>query len=140
MTSSPPPFPRAGQTPLVRTDFHDQRAWEALRAVVDRPNEYGFRAYVRYFDDAAYRDLSVGALLALTPEEGGPAALIVADGPALVPPELPLLVIDLVRERGRTVRVVAEELPSIENNLSIANMDFAEFVAAADEDGVFRGF
>ncbi|GAA2725940.1 MULTISPECIES: hypothetical protein [Streptomyces] len=27
---------------------------------------------------------------------------------------------------------------SIENNLSLSNMDFDEFVDAADEDGVFR--
>jgi hypothetical protein len=29
---------------------------------------------------------------------------------------------------------------SIENNLSIANMDFAEFADSVNEDGVFRGF
>jgi hypothetical protein len=28
----------------------------------------------------------------------------------------------------------------VENNLSIANMVFAEFAGAVDEDGVFRGF
>jgi len=35
---------------------------------------------------------------------------------------------------------VASELWGIENNLSIANMDFWEFAAAVDEDGVHRGF
>lgn len=47
---------------------------------------------------------------------------------------------DLRRERGRCVRVVAAELWSIENNLVEANMDFEEFVGAIDDDGVFRGF
>jgi hypothetical protein len=28
----------------------------------------------------------------------------------------------------------------IENNLSTANMDFAEFADEVDDDGVFRGF
>jgi hypothetical protein len=28
----------------------------------------------------------------------------------------------------------------IENNLSLANMDFEEFAEAVDPDGVFRGF
>ena len=43
-------------------------------------------------------------------------------------------------EPGRTFRVIPSEMWSVENNLSIANMDFAEFADAVDEDGVFRGF
>jgi hypothetical protein len=31
------------------------------------------------------------------------------------------------------------ELWAVENNLKIANMDWQEFAAAVDEDGVFRG-
>jgi hypothetical protein len=51
-----------------------------------------------------------------------------------------LLVIDLAREPGREFRAVPSAIQSIENNLSIANMDFAEFAGAVDEDGVFRDF
>jgi len=29
---------------------------------------------------------------------------------------------------------------SVENNLSIANMDFSEFADNVDKDGIFRGF
>jgi len=29
---------------------------------------------------------------------------------------------------------------SVENNLSISNMDFSDFADSADADGVFRGF
>jgi hypothetical protein len=43
-------------------------------------------------------------------------------------------------EPGRGFRVVPAELWGVENNLSIANMDFAEFAHHADPDGVFRGF
>jgi hypothetical protein len=74
------------------------------------------------------------------PEQFEHAILIVADRVALASPEMPLLVIDLWEERGRGLRVVVEELWSIENNLSISNMDFVEFADAAGEDGVFRGF
>ncbi|WP_374224939.1 hypothetical protein [Streptomyces sp. RK62] len=59
---------------------------------------------------------------------------------AVASTDLPLLVVDLRRERGRCVRVVASELWSIENNLLEANMDFEEFTAAVDDGGVFRGF
>ncbi|WP_435828452.1 DUF6924 domain-containing protein, partial [Nocardia testacea] len=42
--------------------------------------------------------------------------------------------------RGRTVRILPSQMWGIENNLSIANMDFQDFADAADPDGVFRGF
>ncbi|HET7601047.1 MAG TPA: hypothetical protein VFK09_12185 [Gemmatimonadales bacterium] len=48
--------------------------------------------------------------------------------------------VDLYAEPGRTFRVVPRETWAVENNLSIANMDFAEFADRADPDGIFRGF
>jgi hypothetical protein len=36
-------------------------------------------------------------------------------------------------------RNVAVGTVAVENNLNIANMDWQEFAAAVDEDGVFRG-
>ena len=41
---------------------------------------------------------------------------------------------------GATFRCVPSAVQAVENNLSIANMDFEEFAGAVDEDGVFRGF
>jgi hypothetical protein len=32
------------------------------------------------------------------------------------------------------------QIQAIENNLSIANMDFEDFADSVDADGVFRGF
>jgi hypothetical protein len=75
----------------------------------------------------------------LVPEDYGHPLLVVADKTALASAELPLLVIDLWEERGRGIRVVTTELWGIENNLSLANMDFHEFAGSVDEDGVFRG-
>jgi hypothetical protein len=43
-------------------------------------------------------------------------------------------------EYGREFRAIPTAVQSIENNLSIANMDFEDFAEAVDEDGVFRGF
>ncbi|GAB3345306.1 DUF6924 domain-containing protein [Micromonospora halotolerans] len=37
-------------------------------------------------------------------------------------------------------RALPRQVQAIENNLSIANMDFFEFARAAGPDGVFRGF
>lgn len=52
----------------------------------------------------------------------------------------PLLILDLYDGSGREFRAIPSQIQSIENNLSIANMDFEEFAESVDEDGVFRGF
>jgi hypothetical protein len=46
----------------------------------------------------------------------------------------------LYTEPGRTFRVIPGEIWGVENNLSLANMDFAEFADSTDRDGLFRGF
>ena len=51
-----------------------------------------------------------------------------------------LLVLDLLAVPGRTFRAPPSQIQSIENNLSLPNMDFEEFAEATDEEGVFRGF
>jgi hypothetical protein len=65
---------------------------------------------------------------------------MVADRVAHTEPDHALLVVDLHKEPGRTFRVVPSEAWGVENNLSLANMDFEEFADAVDEHGVFRGF
>jgi hypothetical protein len=140
MTTPRTGLPATQNTPVLRTDFSDDRRWEAVRAAIETPDEDDFRAYVEYLDDPAYRDLTAEQVLALVPEEFEHAIVIVADAAALAAEEMPLLVIDVAGERGRTLRVTAEELWGIENNLSISNMDFEDFSGSADEDGVFRGF
>jgi hypothetical protein len=131
-------LPQAGyETLLVRTDFSDEEAWQALRTAVTTPSEEDFLANIQIVDDPAYRDLTSEQVAALAP---GERLLIVADKAAVASPEMPLLVRHTSEEGSAELRVVAEELWSIEINISIANMDWEEFVAAADEDGVLRGF
>ena len=50
------------------------------------------------------------------------------------------VVVDLYDEPGRTFRVIPRELWGVENNLSLANMDYSDFADNVDADGVFRGF
>nr|WP_222722267.1 hypothetical protein [Actinomadura alba] len=38
-------LPRSNATLLVRTDFSDHKAWEAIRATIGTPNDDGFMAY-----------------------------------------------------------------------------------------------
>jgi len=127
--------------PVLRTDFSDQRTWEALRAAVQAPvGPDRFLANVEFIDDPRYSGLGTEQLLGAFAADGAPTFVIVADRTTMAHPEHPLLVIDLHRERGRELRAIPSAVQSIENNLSIANMDFAEFADSADADGVFRGF
>ncbi|WP_405853889.1 hypothetical protein OG407_00445 [Streptomyces sp. NBC_01515] len=138
-------LPQTDDTLLIRTDFSDQTAWQALHTAITTPNEDDFIANVHIVDEAAYRDLTPEQVISLAPARG--FLLIVADKTALTTPEMPLLAVlpheegddELEQEHGK-LRVIAEELWSIENNISLANMDWEEFVDAADDDGVFRGF
>jgi hypothetical protein len=138
-------LPQTDRTLLIRTDFSDQAAWQALRTQITTPTEDGFLASVHIVDDPAYRDLTSEQVVSLAPARG--FLLIVADKTALTAPGMPLLAVlpyeeeDSEAEQGSgELRVIAEELWSIENNISIGNMDWEEFVNAADDDGVFRGF
>jgi hypothetical protein len=66
--------------------------------------------------------------------------VFVVDRETVGNPEFPILVVDLHHQRGRGFRAIPSTIQSIENNLSIANMDFFEFANSVDADGVFRGF
>jgi hypothetical protein len=131
-------LPATETTPLIRTEFASDAAWETLKAIIGTPNPDGFRAFVTVVDDSAFNGIHPAALKQANAPAPQHALWIIADERAMVEDGLPLLCIDTAS--SETLRVVAAELWGTENNLSIGNLDFAEFVGAADSDGVFRGF
>jgi hypothetical protein len=133
------PIPKTENALVLRTDFTDDAAWATLCTAIQQPvGEY--RAYVEFLSDPQYDRLTVEQLLSLNPQDADHTFLFLVDHTALTHPEHPILVADLIEESGRTFRVIPTEMWGIENNLSIANMDFAEFAEHADADGIFRGF
>lgn len=126
-----------GETPLVRTDFSDQGAWEALVTAVTTPNEDEFLANLHIVDDPAYRDLTSEQVVALAP---GELLVVVADSVAVASAEWSVLVLHRTERGHDELRVAAESLWAVENNISIANMDWREFAEAVDDDGVLRGY
>lgn len=135
------PIPRTKNTAVIRTDFSDERAWESICEAIVRPDpEEGFQAYVEFISDPEYAGLTVDQLLSLNPRTSGHRFLFMVDRVSLTDPEQPVLVVNLSGEPGRTFRVIPAEAWGVENNLSIANMDFEEFADSADPDGTFRGF
>jgi hypothetical protein len=134
-------LPQSQAALVIRTDFSDHQAWEAIGAAILQLTEEGFGAQVEFVDDAAYRGVTKEQLLDLVPDgDERPFFLMIVDEVTVRSPEHPVLVVDLWHESGREFRAVPAAVQSIENNLSIANMDFAEFADAVDKDGIFRGF
>ncbi|MFD6530985.1 DUF6924 domain-containing protein [Streptomyces sp. NPDC060184] len=157
-------LPQSDATLLIRTDFTDEAAWQDLRTAVTTPadEDDDFLAMLHIVDDPAYRDVTAEQIVSLAPAEDD--LLILADRTAMTGAEMPLLAVymgvedeeedeDGQGEGDATaegdggaapgfdeLRVIASELWSVENNISLANMDWEEFVDAAEEDGVFRGF
>jgi len=132
------PLPPSDKALVIRTDFSNQAAWEAIKAIIARPVD-GFYAYVQYVDDPEYDRLSREQLLDLFRSYNQTYAMVV-DDVTVSSPDYPILVVDMFEDSGAEFRAIPSMIQSVENNLSIANMDFEEFAAAADETGVFRGF
>ena len=130
------PLPLSRVALVIRTDFSDHQAWEAIV----EPTEEDFCARVEFVDDDVYRSPTVEQLLDLLPNGEARAFFMVVDSIAVHGPDNPILVVGLRGDRGRVFRAIPAAVQSIENNLSISNMDFAEFAGAIDQDGVFRGF
>lgn len=130
------------ENPLVlRIDFSSQAAWEAICAEIQKPvGIFRFRANVEFLDNTEYKDITKEQLLGLVPQDYNHSFLVVVDQPAISHPDHPLLIVDLYRGFGNEFRAIPSQIQAIENNLSIANMDFEEFAEAVDEDGIFRGF
>ena len=134
-------IPKSENALVVRTDFSDQAAWKKICEMIRKPvGLFRFRANVEFFDDPTMDSLTASQVLALLPEQYEHTFIFVVDQDTIRHPEHPVLVVDLYDQPGRVFRSLPREIQGIENNLSIANMDFDEFASRVDNDGVFRGF
>lgn len=132
----------AKEYPLVlRTDFSDQVAWDEICRIIRRPvGIFRFRANVSFLDDVDFKEITKDQLLDLISRNYNHSFIFLVDQLTISEPEHPLLVVDLYERSGREFRALPSQIQGIENNLSIANMDFEEFAESADADGIFRGF
>lgn len=135
------PIPATENALVLRTDFSDQAAWDRICAAIRKPvSIFRFRANVQFLDEPQYANITKDQLLKLIPPNYNHSFIIVADQTAISQPDHPLLIIDLYERSGNEFRSIPSQIQGIENNLSIANMDFEEFAESIDEDGIFRGF
>jgi hypothetical protein len=123
---------------LVRTNFSDDGAWEALVAAANAAyGPDGFAARFVAVSDIAFDGMSPEQLAQVP---GSALTVYAADAAAMSGPETSLLVVDRDEEPGRFFRVLVSEAWGPENNLRLGNMGFSEFATSVDSGGVFRGF
>lgn len=143
----------SGVSLVIRTDFAHPQEWMEIQAAIAEPQtEGGFTASVSFVDDHAYEGITPPQLLKTVPADVHHAVAFLVDAKALTHPDRPILVVNLfdyVEELedqgmgphyGATFRVVPSEMWSVQNNLTISNMDWEEFADNVDGDGIFRGF
>lgn len=132
-------LPASDRTPLIRTDFSDDAAWSRVAQAAVNLSPEGFRANLNVVDDRSFDKADPARLAQMAEEHTEHVLLILADATTMKDHEMPLLCIDPLPPGG-SFRVIPEHLWGVENNVSLANMDFSEFADAVDPDGVFRGF
>jgi hypothetical protein len=147
---------------VIRCDYSDDRLWEIVKIQIATPRTdplsgMEFTANIRCEEDLSFRNLSYLEIVRRLPDDYPGFVLFLVDANCIQEQEHPLLVVgfspkgqssdDFSRtpketpsEDIKTFRAIPSTIPAIENNLSIANMDFDDFFNAVDAHGVFRGF
>ncbi|MGW0860125.1 DUF6924 domain-containing protein [Streptomyces sp. NPDC002690] len=141
---------------IIRTDYHDERAWSAVRAALMTHwgQEDDFEPYVHIVDDPRWTAITPARILseAAAYEERGVVYLADRTSMREEKPVTLLALSLLTRERcesdeefeayGGAFRVVPRGIHEMNANLMIANLDFGDFMDAAriDPGGLFRGF
>jgi len=132
-------IPETTNALVLRTDFSDDAAWAEVCDHIREPSPDDFRANVDCVSDRAFEGLRQAEVPELLRPASRHTFLFLVDTRTITDPEHPVVVVDLYDEPGKSFRVIPSEIWGVENNLSLANMDFQEFAEAADRDGVFRG-
>lgn len=142
---------------VVRTDFSNDQQWQQVRSLITAPIKFrgqNFYANVSFMNDQKYRDQSPHPLVQSIPDIYKQHFCFIVDRECLTNPQHPVLVVgfypadknwnrphrDIPQSDIRTFRALPSCIQSIENNLSLANMDFHEFADHLEKDGIHHGF
>jgi hypothetical protein len=136
----PLPLPKGDDALLIRTDFSDEARWLAVVNTTTRENSDGFVANLTVVDDPTWAGASVQDVISAHAGHKERVVAFVFDTAAATDKEQhALLCINLASKKVRTIRVLPTEVWSVENNLSLGNMEWRDFASSLKE-GVFVGF
>jgi hypothetical protein len=152
------PRPQETEPWVIRTDFSDTNQWDKVRQMIsaaEKDSGLGFFAHVKFVSHEPYRDKAPRDIVLSLPDNYPFHFCFVVDCESIVNQDHRVLVVGFypsdLESFGRpprvtpvkeikTFRALPSQIQVIENNLSIANMDFEEFANATDKNGVFMGF
>lgn len=155
-TNSPEPW-------VIRSDFFSEESWQKVQGMIAAPQRHAgiadeFYAYVTYINDPKYSSKSPQEIFRSLPDDYLSSFCFIVDSECIQNAEHPVLVVAFrpsqadyesftLRKPSEAplgqiamFRALPSQIQSIQNNLSIANMDFEDFANSVDSDGVFRGF
>ncbi|MEV7075022.1 DUF6924 domain-containing protein [Streptomyces sp. NPDC091972] len=142
---------------VVRTDYHDDQAWQDVKAALLQPwGDRRYEAHVHFVDDPAWAEATVDEALNAVSADDNLAVVFLADRTTMQAESHPLqAVTTLTREMcvddqdyeqltefGREFRTVPAGVHDVHANLSIGNLGFEEYAAWAHDDpeGIYRSF
>ena len=132
-------LPKTKKSIVLRTDFTDDTTWSTVCSGVSNP-ENNSRVSVEFVNDPQFDRITIDALLDLIPPSSRKTFIFLVDEKTIAESDHPILVIDLLQDRGRTFRVLPSVTAAVERNLATANMDWEDFALNTDGDGVYRNF
>jgi hypothetical protein len=139
-TIDPDSFPSTEDPLVLRTDYSNDEAWESIRRQIITPQlPDGFMAYVAFAEHPGLERRTEPQVIAASRKGYEHLIIFIVDSTTLHHPEHPILCLGLKSDEGKRVRVIPAEMWAIQNNLTIANMDFESFSESADHDGIYRG-
>jgi len=126
---------------LIRTDFSDEVTWQTIVTATAQESNDGFLANVTIINDKAWTDATVQDIKSAHEGDLVRTIAFVVDSETMFDKEHhAILCVRLDVQKSSTLRVIPSELWSVENNLSLGNLDWEDFISALDEFGVFKGF
>jgi hypothetical protein len=130
--------PSGDATLLLRTEYSMEDRWRELLSAIATPSPDGFLANVRAVSDPRLDAQTADDVWRLAKVGERRTLTLVADARAQTDEGFPILVVDTFGPDQRSFRVTAACLWAVENNLSLANLDWKDFADNVDPDGVYR--
>lgn len=115
-------------SPLILTVFDYPHVWGNLKKLLETPSPEGFKPYFEYIEDKKYEGLTVETIdqfISILPEVD---FIYIPDKLTFTQEPNRLLCIDISNESYSSFRFLPQNAWMVENNLSIGNMGFEEFM------------
>lgn len=132
-------FSASDQTMVLRTDYSNDNSWSAVKVASAAPVG-DFQANLVFVEDPSFEGIGPAELVRVFDGKAARSFMFLADQATMTGPEYELICLDLSDQPGKTFRLIASQTWSVENNLSLGNMDFEDFANSFDGSDVFRGF